>query len=342
MRYTDLGAGKWKSSALGFGCSAMMGRVGRKQSLRAISQAYDAGITLFDTARSYGYGESEAIVGEFLRGRRDRVILSTKFGIVPVRQSDWKRSFMPIVRTAVGLVPSIRKLIRRQVRAQLDEQQFTSDILRRSVEESLRQLRTDYIDILFLHSPSITVLRRDDLFEELEKLVATGRARAVGISADPELIASVLQSTPTLLTAMQFPVNLFDISLVRHIEAARNRGLIFIANHPFGGPDRLEESRKQLGKLSSSPEVSPELRSKLRSGGDRTLAELILNLILTDTGIQVVVPSMMKMSHLEANIQAVSNCRFTREELGWIRCNLGRPAADGVQSKSHDRLPAPL
>ena len=342
MRYIDLGASKWKSSALGFGCSAVMGRVGRQQSLRAMSQAYDAGITLFDTARSYGYGESEAVVGEFLRGRRDRVILSTKFGIVPVRQPGWKRSLMPVIRMAVGLAPSIRKLIRRQVRAQFEEQQFTRDVLRRSVEESLRQLRTDYIDILFLHSPSITVLTRDDLFEELENLVTTGRVRAVGISAEPELITAVLQLTPTRLTAMQFPVNLFDMSLVRHIKAAQNRGLIFIANHPFGGPDRLEESRRQLGKLSSSPEVSPELRSKLRSGGDRTLAEVILNLILTDTGIQVVVPSMMKVSHLRANIQAVSNCRFKREELAWIRCHLGRPAADGVQANSHDRLPAPL
>lgn len=140
---------------------------------------------------------------------------------------------------------------------------------------------------------------------------------------------------------MQFPVNLFDLSLVGHIRAAQNRGLIFIANHPFGGPDRLEESRKRLGKLSSSPEASPELRNKLRSGGDGTLAEVILNLILTDTGIQVVVPSMMKMSHLQANIQAVLNCRFTREELAWIRCSLGHPA-DGVQSQSHDQLPAVL
>ncbi len=342
MRYTELGSSKWKSSTLGFGCSAVMGRVGRKQSLRAMSEAYDAGITFFDTARSYGYGESEAIVGEFLRSRRERVILSTKFGIVPVRPSGWKRSFIPVVRTAVGLVPSIRKLIRRHVRAQLQEQQFTKDVLRRSVEESLRQLRTDYIDILFLHSPSVTVLRREDLFEELEKLVATGRVRAVGISAEPELVTAVLQSTPPRLTAMQCPVNLFDLSLVRHIEAAQSRGLIFIANHPFGGPDRLVESRKRLENLASSPEASPELRSKLRSGGDGTLAEVVLNLILTDTGIQVVVPSMMKLSHLRANIQAVSTCRFTRKELAWVRHNLGEPAVGDARSKRHDPLPAVL
>jgi aryl-alcohol dehydrogenase-like predicted oxidoreductase len=51
---------------------------------------------------------------------------------------------------------------------------------------------------------------------------------------------------------------------------------------------------------------------------------MVLNLVLTDTGIQVVVPSMMKMSHLQANVQAISNCRFTREELAWLRCNLAK------------------
>jgi aryl-alcohol dehydrogenase-like predicted oxidoreductase len=319
-----------------------MGRVGRKQSLRALGEAYDAGITFFDTARSYGYGESEAVVGEFLQSRRDGVILSTKFGIVPIQQRGWKRTFMPVIRAAVDIVPSVRKLIRRQVKAQFEENQLTTDVLRRSLEESLRKLRTDYIDILFLHSPSITVLAQSDLLEDLEKLVAIGKVRAVGISADPEVITAALRSTNTPLTAMQFPVNLLDLSVMRHITTARSRGLMFIANHPFGGPDRLDKSRKRLGELAASSEVSPELRSKLTSGDDRILSEVILNLILTDTGIQVVIPSMMKVRHLRANIQAIANCRFTREELAWIRCNLGQMSTDGVRVKNDSRLPAAL
>ena len=311
MRYIDLGASGWKTSALGFGCSAVMGRVGRKQSLRALSEAYDAGITFFDTARSYGYGESEALVGEFLQNRRDRVILSTKFGIVPVQQRGWKRSLMPVIRAAVDIVPSVRKLIRRQVKAQLKENQLTRDELRRSLEESLRKLRTHYIDILFLHSPSVYVLAQSDLLEDLEKLVESGKIRAVGISAEPEVITAALKAKTAPLTSMQFPVNLFDLSIMRYITAAQSRGLMFIANHPFGGTDRLDKSRTRLGELAASPEVSPELRSKLTSGDERILSEVILNLILTDTGIQVVVPSMMKVSHLRANVQAISNCRFT-------------------------------
>jgi aryl-alcohol dehydrogenase-like predicted oxidoreductase len=342
MRYIDLGASGWKTSALGFGCSAVMGRVGRRQSLRTLSEAYDAGITFFDTARSYGYGESEALVGEFLQNRRDRVILSTKFGIVPVQQRGWKRSLMPVIRATVDIVPSVRKLIRRQVKAQFKENQLTRVELRRSLEESLRKLRSHYIDILFLHSPSVYVLAQSDLLEDLEKLVESGKIRAVGISAEPEVITAALKAKTAPLTSMQFPVNLFDLSIMRHITAAQSRGLMFIANHPFGGTDRLDKSRTRLGELAASPEVSPELRSKLTSGDEGILSEVILNLIVTDTGIQVVVPSMMKVRHLRANVQAISNCRFTREELAWIRCNLAQTSTVGILVKNNNRVPASL
>ena len=54
-----------------------------RQSLRAMGCAWDAGITLFDTARSYGFGDAEAVLGEFLRGKRDKAVIATKFGITP-------------------------------------------------------------------------------------------------------------------------------------------------------------------------------------------------------------------------------------------------------------------
>jgi aryl-alcohol dehydrogenase-like predicted oxidoreductase len=324
MRYADLGASGLKSSTLGFGCSAVMGRVGRKQSLRALHAAYDAGVTFFDTARSYGYGESEAILGEFLEGRRGRVILSTKFGIIPVEHRPWKRVLKPVVRTLLDVVPSARKLIRKQVKAQFQENQLTRHVLYRSLDESLRKLRTHYVDILFVHSPPTSVLTQCDLLENLEKLIASGKIRMAGISADPDVIATALGTQCTPLTAMQFPVNLFEFSLMRQITEAQHRGLIFVANHPFGGIDRVARSWTRLKELAASPEISLELREKLTSGGETILSEIILNLILTDTGIGVVVPSMMKVSHLRANVQAISSCRFTRQELGWIRCHLAR------------------
>lgn len=328
MQYVDLGVSGLQSSALGFGCSAMMGRVGRKPSLRALHAAYDAGITFFDTARCYGYGESEAILGAFLEGRRGRVILSTKFGIVPVPQGRWKRALKPMVRAALATVPTARRLIRNQVKAQFQENRFSRDVLRRSLEESLRKLRTEYVDLLFLHSPPASVLSQDDLLENLERLIESGKVRMAGISADPEVIIAALGARLPALTAMQFPVNLFDLSLMRHITSAQRRELMFVANHPFGGKDRVASSRRRLMELVASPKTSPQLRHKLTTGDDDLLPEIILNLVLTGTGIQVVVASMMNLSHLRANVEAVSHCRFTGHELAWIRSNLSEDLAE--------------
>src|SRR6202789_2700171 len=98
-----------RTPALGFGCSAVLGRVGRKASLAALAAAYDAGITFYDTARSYGYGESEALLGEFLRSRRDSVVLSTKFGIVPIQVGLFKKTLKPLARKLLQLAPVARK-----------------------------------------------------------------------------------------------------------------------------------------------------------------------------------------------------------------------------------------
>jgi len=322
MRYVEIGARGLKASALGFGCAPVMGRVGRKQSLRALTAAYDAGITFFDTARSYGFGESEAILGEFLQGRRSHVILSTKFGIVPAQSGAWTRALTPVLRTIFDVVPSARTLIQKQVKAQFHENRVTRDVLHRSLEESLRKLRTPYVDILFVHSPPVSVLAQCDLLEDLERLIASGKILMAGLSADPHVITAALNAPTPPLTAMQFPVNLFDASLLKHVRAARHHGLLFVANHPFGGTDRVMKSRERLRELVTAPEVSAELRNKLKPGDDEVLSEVILNLILRNTGIQVVVPSMMNMKHLRANVQAVSNCRFTRQELAWLRLNL--------------------
>ncbi len=323
MRYTNLGISDVPASVLGFGCAGIMGRAGRRQSLRALHAAYECGVTFFDTARSYGYGESESVVGEFLRGRRNRVILSTKFGIIPTRQPRWKRALMPALRALFDVVPSARSLVRGQVHAQFQENQLTVGILRRSMEESLRRLRTDYVDILFIHSAPQSALSQFDLLEELEKLVAAGKVRMAGISAEPEVIAAALKANIPMLQAMQFPMNFFDLRILRIIVAAQNRGLVLVGNHPFGGIDRVAESKARLRQLSTLPSIPPGLRRKLDLSDDAVLSEVILNLILTGTGIQVALPSMMNARHLKANVKAISNCRFTADELNWIRRHVG-------------------
>jgi aryl-alcohol dehydrogenase-like predicted oxidoreductase len=319
MKYVKLGIGGAQASVLGFGCAAVMGRSGRSQSLHALHSAYDMGINFYDTARSYGYGESESIVGEFLRGRRDRVILSSKFGIVPKKQQTWKRALMPALRTFLDVAPSARNLVRSQVKAQLKENQLTVKVLRESLEESLRKLRTDYIDILFMHAAPESALLQFDVLDELEKLIMSGKIRMAGISADPEVIKVALEAKIPVLHAMQFPVNLFDLRMMRIISAARAKGLLFVANHPFGGVDGVNESKARLCKLADLPTIPSGLRNKLLMSDDGMLSEVILNLILAGTGIQIALPSMMNLGHLRTNIKSISDSRFTTEELNWIR-----------------------
>jgi aryl-alcohol dehydrogenase-like predicted oxidoreductase len=322
MRHVVLTDDGPKASVLGFGCAAIMGRVGRRQSLRALAAAYDAGINFFDTARSYGYGESETVVGEFLRGRRDRTILSTKFGIIPVHQAVWKRALMPAVRTIVDHIPSARSVVRSQVKGHLRVNQITRQVLKNSLDESLRKLRTDHVDILFMHSAPASVLGQTDLLEDLERLVAAGKVRMAGISAEPDVITAALQSGQSTLRAMQFPASLRESSFSLKIAETQSRGLVFVANHPFGGTEGMTHLRSRLGELAESPATPPDLRSRLKVQDEQIVPEIILNLILADTGIQVVIPSMMKLSHLRANLDAVSNCRFTGGELAWIKSNL--------------------
>jgi aryl-alcohol dehydrogenase-like predicted oxidoreductase len=326
MRSVSLGNDGMRSSTLGFGCSAVMGRIGRRASLAALGAAFDAGITFYDTARSYGYGESEALLGEFIRPRRDSVIISTKFGIVPAPANPLKQFAKPIARTALKVFPALRRTLQGHVAAQFSANHFTVDAMRSSVETSLRNLQTGYIDLLFLHLPPVTVLHHDDLFSALEQLHIEGKVLRYGIAADPPIALAALAAAIPGLQTIEFPCNLFDLSLANH-PALHNPNIVAIANHPFGGPQRVAESKTLIHRLAHDPTLPPSLHQKLHKVDDATLADLVLNLITVNTGIKVVVPSMLTLAHLQTNIAALQQSRFTPSELQWFRNKLNSGTA---------------
>ena len=307
-----------RASALGFGCSAIMGRVGRRASLAALTAAYDAGITFFDTARSYGYGESEALLGEFLRARRDSVLLSTKFGILPTPTSPLKRALKPLARTLLQLAPSARQAMQRQLAAQSSPGHFSVTTLHASLHASLRALRTDYLDFLFLHEAPVSVLQQQDLLNALAQLVEAGKIRRVGIASQPEVIEAALAAGLPGLQSVQFPCNLFNLGIADRLAPAGS-DILAIANHPFGGAAGITAGKALLASLASTPETPTALREKLRPADDAALADVVLNAITRDTGIQIVIPSMLRLDHLRANLAAMERSRFSSEELRWLR-----------------------
>lgn len=152
MRYRPLGNSGLVVSVVGLGCNNFGRRLNVERTRAVVDAAIDAGVTLLDTAESYGgAGRSEEMLGEVLEGRRDRVVLATKFG-----GSD------------VGYGPAAGAKGGR-------------GYLRRAVEQSLRRLRTDYIDLYQIHTPD-PVTPIEETLSALTDLVRAGLVRYIGHS----------------------------------------------------------------------------------------------------------------------------------------------------------------
>jgi aryl-alcohol dehydrogenase-like predicted oxidoreductase len=136
-------------SRVGLGCNNFGGRIDKDRSRAVVDAALDAGITFFDTAHSYGDGLSEAFLGELLQTRRDQVVIATKFG---ARSDD-----------ARGLRKGSREYIRL------------------ALSESLERLRTDYVDLYYMHFPDPETPIAETL-GALEELLDEGSVRAIGCS----------------------------------------------------------------------------------------------------------------------------------------------------------------
>ena len=179
-----------ESSALGFGCAPILGSVGAGKARRALDCAFDCGVNHFDLARSYGYGEAEAFVGNVLKGRRDEVVLASKFGI----RANWKakalRPVKPLVRyfrSKRGAAAPTEAAHPAEAQASLpdrfhDRVAITGPELRKSLEASLKALQTDYLDYLFVHEPPGTIADFEQLAETVEMLKKEGKVRAWGLA----------------------------------------------------------------------------------------------------------------------------------------------------------------
>jgi aryl-alcohol dehydrogenase-like predicted oxidoreductase len=142
---------------------------------RLIERAFDLGITHFDTARFYGDGLSETTLGRFLPKDRAALTIATKFGLLPT----------PLIGSLNILAPPFRKvrsLLNKLGIVPYPRRSYTRETLQKSLEASLRALRTDYIDIYHVHEPLLNSDVRDDVFEELEQSKRKGWIRFIGVS----------------------------------------------------------------------------------------------------------------------------------------------------------------
>jgi aryl-alcohol dehydrogenase-like predicted oxidoreductase len=267
------------SSALGFGCAPVLGAVDANKSRRALECALYHGITHFDLARSYGYGEAEAFVGKILKPHRDKVIIASKFGI----STNWKGSFL---RPAKPLIRLARRLEKQRVQVKdtvlirkennhhianrfLERVTLSGASMTKSLHKSLQAIRTDCLDYFFIHEPNKIIHNIEEIFETAGVLKQQGKIRAFGIAymqRDEQLHESYMH---------RFDVLQFDNS----------PGAVTY--------DSIVAARGSKSNVIFSP---------LKGGSNRLSAESKLSGLIKDFPSSVILCSMFNENHIKANI----------------------------------------
>ena len=194
------------TSPLGVGMATLMREPSPRRQQRLLEAAFDAGYRYVDTAPSYGLGAAEAALGRFLRGRRDEVTVATKFGLEVSAPGPLVRALQRPARALLKKVPALRGAATQAAGGALHRQADLSvEAAARSLERSLSALGTHYVDVFHLHEVQPGDLEDGPLFEWLDRQVASGRIRAVGVATSAEAAAEILRTYPGRFSVVQAP-----------------------------------------------------------------------------------------------------------------------------------------
>src|SRR5579859_5543343 len=294
MRYRPLGDSGLMVSVVGLGCNNFGRRLDVPATRAVVDAALEAGITLLDTADIYGSGGgSELALGEVLAGRRDQVVLATKFG--------HQRSDMGYGAAAGA----------KGGRA----------YIRRAVTESLRRLRTDYIDLYQLHTPD-PVTPVAETLAALDELVAEGKVRYLGHSnfsgwqlADAAHLAAAAGRTP-FVSAQNHWSLLEREAEAEVVPAARHFGLgvlpyFPLANGLLTGKIRKGQPVPGDSRLAARPAYVTEAKlnrvEALIAWGQAhgvTILQAAIGALAAQPGCSSVIAGAMNPEQVKANVAA--------------------------------------
>ncbi len=273
------------------GCASMLGHTERARATAALANAMRLGIRQFDVARSYGYGQAERLLGDFFAANRSEVRITSKYGIAPA--SGLRANAIRILRGGVGGLRHLRFFPGSNARDANSEFWSAAEILK-GLEQSLRELRTDYLDEFLLHSPPTELAQRDEVFRTLDIAQRNGKVRKIGVCTDATSALAFLNRVQTA----QISFNLQHAPMPPRLHAFPKS-----IHHIFGGrggvahmAQRLKETRVNNPELDGAFFDAPEL-----------LSEAILRVSLRAAGAQSAVVSMHDAKHQMRNVNAFVN-----------------------------------
>jgi D-threo-aldose 1-dehydrogenase len=206
------------SATLGFGCASLFGLSSRSERRAVLECAYDNGIRHFDVAPIYGLGQAEAELADFI-DHRDDVSIGTKFGLDLTALGRFAGAIQPPVRRLLRSRPGLERALKKPRstrshgiagRGLYSPGNYSVTNARRSLLASLRALRTDKIDYLFLHEPVGSLGQYfDDLADFLDEQTRNGTIRWWGHAGDVSLPDPHIAGLNRRATALQFPYDLF-------------------------------------------------------------------------------------------------------------------------------------
>ncbi|WP_199044545.1 aldo/keto reductase [Glycomyces salinus] len=305
-------------SGIGMGCWAIggpffaesgacgWGAVDDEESIRAVRRALDLGVTFFDTADVYGAGHSERVLAQALEGRRDEVVIATKWG----NRFDENTKYI----TGAGDTP---------------------EYVREAVEASLRRLGTDYIDLYQLHLGDLPVEKAAALLATLEDLVGEGKIRAYGWSTDLPDRAEAWGSDGEHFASVQHDFSVMKGGKTDVVELCERLNLACVNRGPLAmglltgkydaqsriGTDDVRGSAAPWMTLFEDGRPNPEylarleaVREVLTSEG-HTLAQGALGWIWGVSDVTVPIPGCRTVAQVEENAGALEKGPLTQAQV---------------------------
>ena len=309
LAVSPIGFGAWAIGGNRFGNS--YGSTDDAESRRAVRRAHDLGCNFFDTADVYGHGHSEEVLGAALDGIRPDVVVATKVG-----GNFYNRDVNPLLipRITEALGQPLAEVGPDAALPVTHDACFSPSYVRFAVEQSLRRLRTDYIDLLQLHNPTLGLIADPETYRVLDDLKAEGKIRFYGVSVHPpeEGLAAVEVTRPDTVQIVYNIVRRAAEDLFFPAARAANVGVIArepLANGFLAGKYRQDSIWEQGDIRGRMPRpYVAQLAAlgarvvELAGEAGVTAAQLALRFVLDNDAVSVVIVGMKTVAQVDENL----------------------------------------